>query len=48
MSTFSAEAMTLIARADYVIAAGLVTLHVAGSILMVFIGVLTARALAGS
>jgi CrcB protein len=48
MSTFSAEAMTLIARADYVVAAGLVTLHVAGSILMVFAGVLAARALAGS
>lgn len=48
MSTFSAEAMTLIARADYLIAAGLVTLHVAGSILMVFVGVLAARAFAGS
>jgi CrcB protein len=48
MSTFSAEAMTLIARADYVVAAGLVTLHVAGSILMVFAGVLAARALVGS
>jgi fluoride exporter len=48
MSTFSAEAMILIARADYAIAAGLVTLHVAGSILMVFAGVLAARALIGS
>jgi CrcB protein len=47
MSTFSAEAMILIARADYAIAAGLVSLHVAGSILMVFIGVLAARALTG-
>jgi len=48
MSTFSAEAMVLIARADYVIAAGLVSLHVAGSILMVFTGVLAARVLTGS
>ena len=48
MSTFSAEAMTLIARADYAIAAWLVVLHVAGSILMVFIGALATRALTGS
>jgi CrcB protein len=48
MSTFSAEAMTLITRADYIIAAGLVTLHVAGSILMVFAGALAARAVIGS
>ena len=48
MSTFSAEAMILIARADYVIAAGLVSLHVAGSILMVFTGVLAARVITGS
>jgi CrcB protein len=48
MSTFSAEAMILIARADYAIAAGLVSLHVAGSILMIFVGVATARVLAGS
>jgi CrcB protein len=47
MSTFSAEAMILIARADYVTAAGLVTLHVAGSILMVFVGVFAARVLTG-
>lgn len=48
MSTFSAEAMTLIARADYAIAAWLVLLHVAGSILMVFMGALATRALTGS
>jgi len=39
--------MILIARADYAIAAGLVGLHVAGSILMVFVGVLAARVLTG-
>jgi CrcB protein len=48
MSTFSAETMTLIARADYVMAAGLVALHVAGSIAMVFVGVAAARTFAGS
>jgi len=48
MSTFSAEAMTLIARADYAIAAWLVVLHVGGSVLMVFIGALATRALTGS
>lgn len=48
MSTFSAEAMILIARADYLVAAGHITLHVAGSILMVLAGVLLARTLIGS
>jgi CrcB protein len=48
MSTFSAEAMVLIGRADYVIAAGLVLLHVAGSILMVFAGALAAHAVTGN
>jgi fluoride exporter len=48
MSTFAAEAMTLMARSDYLAATGHVILHVAGSILMVFAGVLAARALIGS
>jgi CrcB protein len=48
MSTFSAETMALIARAEYFAATGLVALHVVGSITMVFIGAFAARAYAGS
>lgn len=46
MSTFSAETMALITRGEYFIAGGIVGLHVVGSILMVFVGVFAARALA--
>lgn len=48
MSTFAAEAVTLFSRAEYLAATGHALLHVAGSILMVFAGVLAARALVGS
>ena len=48
MSTFSAETMSLITRAEWVIAALHVILHVGGSVLMIFIGMYAARAVAGS
>lgn len=48
MSTFSAEAMTLFARAEYLVAVGHITLHVVGSILLVFAGALVARSILGS
>lgn len=48
MSTFSAEAMSLASRAEW-LAAGLhVTLHVAGSLLMIFAGMYAARAIGGT
>lgn len=44
-STFSAEAVSLISRAQYGWAAALVCAHLAGSLTMTLLGILTVRAL---
>lgn len=46
-STFSAEALTLLLRAQYVWAAGLILAHLAGSILMTLLGFATFKWLHG-
>jgi CrcB protein len=46
-STFSAEAVHLLARQDYAWAAALIAIHVTGSIVMTFLGIATVRALSG-
>lgn len=48
MSTFSAESVTLFMRHQYLVGAAHIGLHAAGSILMALLGVLAARAIAGS
>jgi fluoride exporter len=45
-STFSAETVALLARAQYAWAAAIITSHLAGSILMTVFGMLTVRWLA--
>ena len=44
-STFSAEVVTLMARADWIWVAGAVLVHVAGSLLMTIAGIFTVRLL---
>ena len=46
-STFSAETMTLLLRAQYAWAAGAAALHLGGSLLMTGAGILLARAIFG-
>ena len=46
-STFSAEAVTLLVRAQYAWAAGLILSHLAGSIIMTLLGFATFRWLQG-
>jgi fluoride exporter len=42
-STFSAETVALLARAEYGWAAGIITLHLGGSLLMTIVGMLTVK-----
>src|SRR5262245_63587931 len=46
-STFSAEAVALLARAQYAWAAALVVIHVSGSVLLTGAGIVMVRALTG-
>jgi CrcB protein len=46
-STFSGETVTLLLRAQYAWAAGIIGLHVAGSLAMTLFGVWTVKALKG-
>jgi CrcB protein len=46
-STFSAETMSLLLRAQYAWAVGAIALHVSGSLLMTGVGLLIGRALVG-
>jgi fluoride exporter len=46
-STFSAEAVTLLVRAQYAWAAGLILSHLAGSIVMTLLGIATFKWLQG-
>lgn len=46
-STFSAETATLLLRAQYAWVAGIVSLHVAGSLIMTLLGIWTVKAFRG-
>ncbi|MHB1592443.1 MAG: fluoride efflux transporter CrcB [Sulfuricella sp.] len=46
-STFSAETVTLLLRAQYVWAGGIIAIHVAGSVVMTLLGVGTVKLLKG-
>lgn len=46
-STFSAETVTLLLRAQYAWVAGIVSLHVAGSLAMTMLGIWTVKAFRG-
>ena len=46
-STFSAETVTLLLRAQYVWAGGIIAIHVAGSVVMTLLGIGTVKLLKG-
>jgi CrcB protein len=46
-STFSAETVTLLLRAQYVWAGGIIAVHVAGSVVMTLLGIGTVKLLKG-
>jgi CrcB protein len=46
-STFSAEAVTLLARQQYAWALGLIGLHLVGSLMLTLLGIFTVKALQG-